>query len=144
MAYKYLPNSDTHNLERKSSISQHRGILSVIRKGEVMPLVSDYIDGIKCGKIYSHKIAITDKPGLGYTFPVKTCTYLSDLYVLGDEDRIVKKKLPEWFGAGFYDERIKRKVFLNDDYNALGIRNQYTYRVGEDYVIAKKMLTAKD
>lgn len=144
MAYEVIPDSDTHYLERKSSISQHRGILSVIVGGEVCPLVSDYIDAIKCGKIYSHKIAITDQPGIGYTFPVGTCRYLSELYVTGDQDEIVKKKLPEWFGAGFYDERVRRKVFLNADNGALGTVNESIRRVGKDYVVAKDLLKAVD
>lgn len=144
MAYEIIPNSDTHNLERKSSISQHGSLLFVYRLGEKTPLVSDYIDGIKCGKVYSHKVAITDKPGLGYAFPVGTCRYLSELYLTGDQDEVVKKKLPEWFGPGFYDEHVKRKVFLNDSYNALGVVNEHIHRVGKDYVVAKDLLKAAD
>lgn len=140
MAYEVIPNADTHNLERKSSISQHRGILSVIVGGEHKPLVSSYIDGVKCGKIYSHKIAVTDRPGIGYSFPVGTCKYVSDIYLLGQQNETVKKRLPEWFGIGFYNERIKQDVFLNADNGALGTHNEYYYRVGKDYVVAKEML----
>lgn len=144
MRYEMIPDADTHNLERKSSISQHKGMLAVRKRNELCPLVYDVIDGIDCGKVYSHKAALSDGSHIGYTFPVGTCRYVSEIYLMGQENRKVKKRLPEWFGIGFYDEHVVRDVFVNTDKDSLGLEQERTLRIGKDYVLPIDMLEAAD
>lgn len=135
-----LKAQDTHNLERKSSISQHKDMLAVYKDGEWCPLVFDVIDSVKCGVISSHKAALTDKPVLGYTFPVGTCKYVSDLYMMAYEDTTKLEKLPSYYGSGFYQKRVRENVFINADNGALGIHDERCLRVGKDYVVARNRL----
>lgn len=142
--YPTLKSSDTSRLERKSSISQHSGMLSVLKKGEWCPLVADVIDSVKCGHIVSHKAGITDQPVLGYTFPVGNYKYITDVFLTGDEDKETLAVLPEWFGSGFYKTHIREKVFRNSGTESLGLHNEASLRVGLDYVVAKDLLKAAD
>ena len=135
-----LPSCDNRPLERKSSIYQHKGLLSVMKRGEWCPLVADVIDSVACGKVFSHKSAITDKPTLGYTFPVGTCRFLTDIYLKGDRRDTITEELPEWFGTGYYKERINQSAVVNAANGGLGTRYSTTLRVGEDYVVAKDFL----
>lgn len=115
-----------------------------MRAGEWCPLVADSIDAVDChGNIISHKVAITDKPVIGYTFPVKDCKYVSDLYLIGQQDELSTERLPEWFGTGFYEKQIRQNVFLNAENGALGIHQEQNLRVGMDYVVGRKLLKAE-
>lgn len=140
--YPTLESSDTNRLKRKSSISQHKGMLSVLKHGEWCPLVADVIDSVKCGHITSHKAGLTDQPVLGYTFPVGNCKYITDMFVTGDEDKTVLEQLPEWFGTGFYQKHKREKVFLNAGSESLGLHQEFNLRVGKDYVVARELLKA--
>lgn len=135
-----LPSCDNRPLERKSSIYQHKDLLSVMKRGEWCPLVADVIDAVACGKIYSHKAAITDKPTLGYTFPVGTCRFLTDIYLKAQFKNTITEELPEWFGTGYYKKTIDEDVVVNAANGALGTQYMTTLRVGEDYVVAKDSL----
>lgn len=130
------------SLERKSSISQHRDLLSLLHKGEWCPIVFKIIDGVECGHIKYHKVALALKPNLNYTFPVGTCHYVKDKYVLSDQDEIKLKKLPAFYGNGLYETHERKEVFVNIGDKALGFREKKTLRVGKDYVRAKKILKA--
>ena len=129
-------------VERKSSINQHKDLLSVLIRGEWCPLVFNIVDGVECGKIQFHKTALRIRPGLNYTFPVGTCKYVKDNYLLTAKDRIELKPLCSYFGSGLYESREHKKVLTNIGHSALGYRQEKVLRVGKDYVVAKKTLKA--
>lgn len=131
------------DVERKSSINQHKGLLSVMKRGEVCPIIFDWIDSIDCGRIKSHKIAIRIGEGLDYTFPVGTCKYVKDTYFLTHKDKIEKRVLPEFFGTGFYEAHIRQNVITNIGKSAFGHRQEKILRVGKDYCRAKDTLEAE-
>lgn len=126
--------------ERKSSIYQHRGLLGMLIRGEWCPLVFNQVDGVECGKIKYHKIALSIKPGLNWTFPVGTCHYVKNNYLLTHKDKLELNPLPEFFGDGLYEDRVREQVFTNVGKEAVGIRQEKTLRVGKDYVTAKRTL----
>lgn len=130
------------NVVRKSSIWQHKDLLSVMKSGEWCPLVYDVIDGVECGKIKSHKATLRIKDGLNYTFPVGTCTYTSDIFYLSQKDKTELRVLPDYYGTGFYETHERKNVFTNAGPEALGNHQEKTLRVGKDYVMAKKILKA--
>lgn len=127
-------------VERRSSISQHRNLLSLYINGEWCPLVFNIVDGVECGHIKYHRVAIELHPGVNYTFPVGTCRYEKDKYILTHQDEIKLKPLPEFFGDGLYESHEVKNVFVNIGDNALGFKEKKTLRVGKDYVISKKIL----
>lgn len=135
------PISDSQ-VERKSSIYQHRDLLSVMKRGEWCPIVFDQIIGVECGRLITEKVALRLRDGLNYTFPVKTCCYTNDTYLLTQQNRTVLKMLPEWFGDGFYEVRERGGYLTNIGNDALGVHNEKTLRVGQDYVMAKTTLKA--
>lgn len=137
---QFVEPSEPRRTERKSSISQFSGLLSVRRGDEWVPIVFDSLDGIDCKKIKTHKSALALEPFIGYAFPVGECSYSESTYLLSDQKGTELKKLPEWFGDGFYEEHFDRKVFVNGDNGALGVKNDTTLRVGLDYVVAKKYM----
>lgn len=135
------PISD-ESVERRSSIYQHKDLLSAMEKGEWCPLVYDVIDGIECGKIKSHKAALRIKDGLNYTFPVGTCTYTSDIFYLSQKDKTELRVLPDYCGTGFYETHERKNVFTNAGLEALGNHQEKVLRVGKDYAMAKNILKA--
>lgn len=144
MNLQILEPDEPRVLERKSSIYQHGDLLSVMKRGEWCPIVFDTIDGISCGKIKSHKIAIGWGNGLGYTMPVKTCRYLSDTYLTYYKDEIVEKPLPSYYGLGMYEDHIRERVVTNIGDQALGVRQETILRIGEDYFVSTDMLASDD
>lgn len=144
MRLEVLEPNEPRTLERKSSIYQHGDLLSVMKRGEWCPIVFDAIDGITCGKIKSHKIAIGWGRDLGYTMPVETRRYLSDTYLAYYRDEIVEKPLPSYYGLGMYEDHLRQETVLNASDRAIGVRQETILRVGEDYVVAKDMLADSD
>lgn len=138
----FLEAADERRTATKSSISQAKNTkLSVTNDvGVFLPISFDHIDYIRCGEVKSHRatVALTDEEDYKYT--VKTCTYVSDLYVYKDtaEERI--EPLPEWFGAGFYRKYVESKSFVNGDETSLGTRNKTTIQSGLHYVEAKDLI----
>lgn len=135
---------EKHELERKSSISQFEGFLAVRKGSEWCPIAYDVLDAVRCNKVESHKAIITRKPYIGYAFPVQECRYLSDSYVLGEDKGIELVPLPEQFGVGFYESAYDRKFFVNGENGSLGVHNDITLRVGQDYVLANDSLDPDD
>lgn len=136
----YLPATNDQKVFRHSSISQFKTTLSVMKRGEWLPLVADHIDYIDCDRIVSHKAGISDKPDVGYTYPVAECKYFSDIYLLGHNHQAVTEALPEWFGTGFYEKWFDKDVLVNSDENSLGERNVAKLRVGLPYCRAEDTL----
>lgn len=127
-------------VERKSSIYQHRHMLAVRRGDEWVPIQYDVLDGVGCDCIQTHPAVLTDKPYIGYNFPVGECRYVSQLFVTGEQKGTELKVLPDFYGAGFYESAYDREVFVNACNGALGEKNDTTLRIGLDYCLAKKTL----
>lgn len=130
------------SVERKSSISQHKDLLSILVHGEWCPIVFNVVDGVECGKIKYQRMAFPLKEGLNYTFPVGTYRYINRKYILTEQDEIKLKKLPSYYGDGLYESHERKNVILNIGKNALGVVEEKVLRVGKDYVRAKKILKA--
>lgn len=128
-----------------SSISQHKNKLSVMQRGEWVPISFDVLDWINCETgIKSHRAVVTDGDDIGFDFPVGSETLLSDTYLTGDYEGIVTKELPAWFGTGEYQEYVLARDYVNSDCGSLGHRTAQTYRIGLNYALATKTLEADD
>lgn len=127
-----------------SSITQHKNKLSVYKGGEWLPISYDVIDYIDCKRVVSHRAIVTDKPDIGYEFPVNEWHMVSDTYLTGDFTGTKQVKLDPWFGEGYYEKYVKERVYLNAKCSSLGIRNEDKYRVGLNYALAKRTLKAED
>lgn len=137
---KLNPISDAQ-VERKSSIYQHKNVLSVMVKGEWCPITFDHIDKVNCdGSVESHKIAIKLSPSIDYTFPVGTCKYVKDTYYLTQKDKTELRPLPEYYGAGFYQTHERKDMITNIGKDAFGHHEEKILRVGKDYCVAKTIL----
>lgn len=126
--------------ERKSSIYQHRHMLAVRRGDEWVPIAFDILDGVECHTMKTRRGILTDKPYIGYSFPVQECRYVSQLYVESDQKGAELKKLPDYYGPGFYQRVYDRDILVNSANGGLGVKNDTTLRVGLDYCLAKKTL----
>ena len=135
-----LPATNDQKVYRNSSIDQFRGTLSVLKRGEWLPIVADHIDYIDCDKIVSHKAGISDKPTVGYTYPVGECTYFSEVYLLGHNRIESVEALSTWFGTGFYESFDNNDVLVNADTDSLGNINVSKLRVGLPYCRAEETL----
>lgn len=139
-----VPPADDPKLERRSSISQYKGMLSVEEKGEWVPIVFDSVDGILCDTMKSHKIMIALEPWIGYPFEVRNCEYEEEVYLMGQEEGEELKRLPEEFGDGFYRSKYDRDVIVSGKDGALGLHTKKTLRVGTDYVWGNDELEPAD
>lgn len=135
---------EPHRVKRYSSISQYEGMLAVRRGDEWVPVVYDVLDGLNCDHMLSHKAMLARKSFVGYNFPVKECTYVSERILAHTQKGTELRALPEWYGTGFYEADYDRKVLTNAENGALGVTNKMTLRVGLDYVIAHDHLDPAD
>lgn len=137
---KILPSYDAPTVRYKSSISQHKGPLAVMKKGEWCPISYDVLDFIDCETVRSHRAYVTSGDDLGWHFPVGECILYTNEYVYHDNYITELRTLPEWFGAGLYKATNASDAFINSDLEALGVVNKYRLRVGLNYAIADKTL----
>ena len=144
MNVEYLNDADENDIHRRSSVDQYGAFLSVKKGGVNVPLRFDSLDWINCDGVKTHPIIISDGTDLGYHFPVGYYTYFTDTYLIMDRKEVVVKKMPEWFGAGWYEKALQEKNFINFDGSSLGQRNRVDLRVGLDYVRADDMLDTAD
>lgn len=115
---------------RRSSISQHKDKLSVMQRGEWVPISFDVLDWIDCDGIKSHRATVTDGDGIGYSFSVAEENSLSEYYIAHNYD---------------VDEHgFALCAYAKDDNRLLGERNGQKYRVGLDYALAAKTLEADE
>ena len=140
MSIPILSATNDQKVFRKSSITQFKDTLSVLKKGEWLPLVADHIDYIDCDKVVSHKTAITDKKFIGYAYPVKECVLWTEVYLLGHSHETITESLPEWFGTGFYETVKDKDALVTGDGSSLGLANKYLLRVGMSYCQAEETL----
>ena len=128
-----------------SSISQHKNKLSVIQRGEWIPISFDSLDWINCETgAHSHLATVTDGDDIGFDFRVGEEVLLSDTYLTGDFEGLVTKELPAWFGTGEYQEYVKARDYVNSDCESLGHRTSQTLRIGLNYALAKNTLKADE
>lgn len=137
---KILTSCDAPTVRYKSSISQHRNTLCVMKKGEWLPISYDVLDFIDCECARSHRAYMTDGDDLGWHYPVGECKIYNTQYVFHDHYGKELRTLPEWFGAGVYEQMIDKNAFVNSDTEALGVVNETRLRVGLSYAIADKTL----
>lgn len=135
---EFLPDASEHRTKTKSSISQAKSTKLSVGNGvgQYFPVVFDHLDYIDCGKVVSHRTTISTSNELDYEYPIQECTYYTDEYVYVDEHGSELRKLPHWFGEGFYQAYVNRNAFVNFDDQAFGTRNKQTLQSGLSYVIA--------
>ena len=137
----YLLADEDRQVERKSSISQYRGMLSVWERGGWTPIYFDAIDYIDCGKVVSHPaILATRHDFIGYHYPIGVAYETESEYLTHDHYGVEIRPLPEEVGSGFHEEVIDARAFTNADNGALGVENKSRLKVGLDYYLAKETL----
>ena len=145
---KLLEPIDDSTIHRHSSIDQYKDdFLCVVRGGRAIPISFDAMDYIECfegrkRRIVSHPAIVGFGTDLGYNFPIGTKNYFSDLYVLADRVGTEVVRGDVFFGVDFYERFFDERVFVNSDTDSLGVRNIGTLKIGLDYVLADKTLTA--
>ena len=144
MKVEYLNDADETNIHRHSSVNQYGHFLSVKKGGVNIPLRFDSLDWIDCDGVKAHSAIVSDGNDIGYHFPVGHYTYFTDNYLIMDRKEIVVKKLPHWFGEGWYEQALNERTFTNFDNGSLGVRNRVDLRVGLDYATADETLDSAD
>ena len=144
MKVEYLNDADETNLHRYSSVDQYGSFLSVKKGGVNIPLRFDSLDWINCDGIKTHPVIISDGSDIGFNYPIGHYTYFTDTYLIVDRNEVVVKKLPEWYGAGWYEKALREKNFVNFDGSSLGERNRVDLRIGLDYATADEILDDSD
>lgn len=128
-----------------SSISQHKNKLSIMQRGEWVPISFDVLDYINCETgVGSHRAVVTDGDDIGFDFPTGSETLLSDTYLTGDFQGLVTEQLPAWFGTGEYQKWVEARDYVNSDCDSLGHRTAQELRIGLNYALARKTLEADD
>ncbi len=141
---EYLNDADENDIHRHSSVDQYGAFLSVKKGGVNIPLRFDSLDWINCEGVKTHPIIISDGTDLGFNFPVGHYTYFTDTYLVMDRKEVVVKRLPKWYGEGWFEKALDKKVFTNFDDGSLGMRNRVDLRIGLDYVAADEVLDDSD
>ena len=141
------------NIKTYSSIDQYNKFIAVYERGGWAPIEFDFIDYIKCigceggdkYEVATHPVIIEFDDKIGYNFPVGECSITTDDYIKLDRTGTEMLPLPEEFGDGFYERALDGEEIINfDNGTALGIRNNYKLKVGQDYYLASEILPAED
>lgn len=144
---------EERKIKTLSSIDQYAKFISVYERGGYTPIQFDFIDYIKCvgcegGDKYeavTHPVIIEFDDPIGYHFPIGECSFTTDEYPRFDQNGSELLPLPEYYGDGFYERALDGEEIVNfDDGTALGIRNNYKLKVGQDYNLAEDILPAED
>ena len=153
MAFKWLEPDEKPEVFWHSSISQDKHTLSVLKRGEWVPISFDSLDYITCAndkeicsglKTVSHCAILTDGPDIGYHFGVGECKYISKTVFTHDHVGIETKALPAWMGEGTYDTYVENEAFINANCETLGLAQETNLRVGTAYALARKTLPSDD
>lgn len=144
--------SEEKKIKALSSIDQYRNFIATYERGGWTPIEFDFVDYIKCigcegGDKYEVKtrpIIIEFDDKIGYHFPVGECRFTTDDYLKFDRDGTELLPLPECYGDGFYERALDGEEIVNFDDAALGTRNNYRLKVGQDYYLADEILPASD
>lgn len=158
MAFKWLEPDEKPEVFWHSSTSQEKHTLSVLKRGEWVPISFDSLDYITCEnkdqccggkkcnqlKAVTHCAILTDKPDIGYRYGVGNCRYLSMMLLTHDYVEEVQRPLPVWMGKGTYTDYVEAEAFVNADNEALGLVNDINLRIGTAYALAKRTLPSDD
>lgn len=144
MKVEYLSDADETNIHRHSSVNQYGNFFSVKKGGVNIPIRFDTLDWINCEGIKTHSTILSDGNDIGFNFPVGHYTYFTDTYLVMDRKEVVVRKMPEWFGKGWYEKALNEKILTNFDGSSLGVRNKVDLMVGLDYIIADEFLDSAD
>ena len=135
-----------------SSIDQYSKFIATYERGGWTPIEFDFIDYIECVgckggdkyRVVTHPVIIEFDDKIGYHFPIGECCVIADEYLKFDRMGTELLPLPECMGDGFYESVKDGEEIINFDDAALGVRNKYRLRVGQDYFLAEKFLPADD
>lgn len=139
-----LKAEDGRKILTKSSIDQYRGFIATYERGGWTPIQFDQLDYIDCDKVVSHPVIIEFADEIGYNFPIGECEYTTDDYMKFDREETELRPLPECLGDGFYEAFVDEEDIVNFDDSALGTRNNYRLKIGQDYYISEEILPAGD
>lgn len=149
---KILFPDEEKRVETKSSIDQYSKFIATYERGGWTPIEFDFVDYIKCVgceggdkyEVKTHPIIIEFDDKIGYNFPIGECSIVTDEYPVFDQDRVELLPIPEGMGDGFYEAYKGDSEIVNFDDAALGTRNRYRLKIGQDYYLATKILPAGD
>lgn|GEM_PF-1990984 len=145
--------SEEKNIKMLSSIDQYSKFLSVYERGGYTPIEFDFIDYIKCigceggdkYEVATHPVIIEFDDPIGYNFPIGECEFVTDEYLKFDREGTELLPLPECMGDGFYERALDGEEIVNfDNGTALGTRNNYRLKIGQDYYLANEVLPAEE
>ena len=149
MAFPILYAEEKEQVHRHSSINQFKdGFLSAWKQGGWAPILFDQLDSIgECSGVKSHPVIVSFGNDLGYIYPEKKCTYVSDRFIFFDKQGVEQRVLPECFGGKgeFYESWTDSSAFVNyDNDSSMGVHNKTTLRVGLAYAKADETLPPAD
>ena len=149
---KILFPDEEKRVSTHSSIDQYKKFLATYERGGWAPIEFDYIDYIRCvdceGKdkyeVKTHPVIIEFDDKIGYNFPIGSCSIVTDEYIKFDRTGTELLPLPEEYGDGFYERALTGEEIVNFDGGAIGTRNNYRLKIGQDYYLASEFLPAED
>lgn len=144
--------SEEKRIKTLSSIDQYSKFIATYERGGWAPIEFDFIDYIKCigceggdkYEVVTHPVIIEFDDSIGYNFPIGECDFITDDYLKFDRNGTELLPLPECMGDGFYERALNGEEIINFDDSALGIRNNYKLKIGQDYYLADEILPAAD
>lgn len=144
--------SEEKRIKTLSSIDQYSKFIATYERGGWAPIEFDFIDYIKCigceggdkYEVVTHPVVIEFDDSIGYNFPIGECDFITDDYLKFDRNGTEILPLPECMGDGFYERALDGEEVINFDNSALGIRNNYKLKIGQDYYLADEILPAAD
>lgn len=140
-----LKSSDRRNVQRLSSIAQHRDKFSVYAQGGWLPISYDVLDVITCEGARTHRAILSLNPhDIGYKFPIASCKKQYKTILLSDKYGLVTEELPEWQGSGRYQKFVNHYMSVDGDNKPLGTTNEVRYRIGLDYYLAEETIEGTD
>lgn len=144
--------SEEKRIKTLSSIDQYSKFIATYERGGWAPIEFDFIDYIKCigceggdkYEVVTHPVVIEFDDSIGYNFPIGECDFITDDYLKFDRNGTELLPLPECMGDGFYERALDGEEIINFDDSALGVRNNYKLKIGQDYYLADEILPAAD
>lgn len=144
--------SEERQIKALSSIDQYNKFIATYERGGWTPIEFDFIDYIKCigceggdkYEVVTHPVIIEFDDKIGYNFPIGECSITTDDYIKFDRNGTELLPLPECMGDGFYECMLDGEEIINFDESALGVRNNYRLKLGQDYYLADEILPAAD
>lgn len=144
--------SEEKRIKTLSSIDQYSKFIATYERGGWAPIEFDFIDYIKCigceggdkYEVVTHPVVIEFDDSIGYNFPIGECDFITDDYLKFDRNGTEILPLPECMGDGFYERALDGEEIINFDNSAIGVRNNYKLKIGQDYYLADEILPAAD